>query len=106
MLVELILVNFFSYLEDLFKKSDLTLKIRIATEKKKNQASVILRYMRSDAYGPRRNLFSMACSSQLLARAMSNGGNPFLEGHGNLERTRKGSQGIEARSYEKKKKKS
>lgn len=65
---------------------------------------MILRYMRSDAYGPRRNLFSMACSSQLLARAMSNGGNPFLEGHGNLERTRKGSQGIEARSYEKKKK--
>lgn len=28
-----------------------------------------------------RNLFSAVCSSGLLARAMSNGGNPFLEGH-------------------------
>lgn len=33
-----------------------------------------------------RNLFSAVCSSGLLARVMSNGGNPFLEGHENLGR--------------------
>ena len=62
-----------------------TLEFRIAA-RKKNKASVILRCVRGDANGLRRNLFSIVCSSRLLARAMSNGGNSFLEEHGNLER--------------------
>lgn len=62
-----------------------TLEFRkLATGKKQSQCD--LECVRGDANELRRNLFSIVCSSQLLAGEMGNGGNPSLAGHGNLER--------------------